>query len=86
MVAEFRGRRMLPSQIEWLHMYPHRLLVQQVLINMVKATQCPHCGRSKDDCKKLYGIHMFEPDMFNQHRPRCSIDLEEWKGEKEQAN
>jgi hypothetical protein len=52
--------------------FSHRRLVQQLLVEMVKATQCPHCKRNRQDCERLYGIkNLFESDVVDNKRPRC---------------
>jgi hypothetical protein len=59
---------------KWLEEYPHRLLVQKALIDMVKATQCNHCG--KIECKSK--LDTFPTTMFISEgyvSPRCSFDL-----------
>lgn len=61
-----------PSEI-WLAEFPHRILIWQVLNEMVKATQCSLCGRG--DCKvKNGGTHsVFMGEVYVP--PRCSFDL-----------
>jgi hypothetical protein len=65
---------MLPSQSEWINMYPHRILIQQVLMDMVKATQCPHCNLNHLDYIIPYGnqfIYKWNSDDLDSIRPSC---------------
>jgi hypothetical protein len=73
---------MLSSQTDMLNKYPHRVLIQQVLMDMVKATRCPHCGRGRTECLRKFGnlwAYMLEPDINVGQRPRCSVDLSDVK-------
>ena len=54
--------------------YPHHPLIQEVLIAIAKASQCPQCGAV--ECKtRLYRTFtsVFMPGDYVP--PRCTIDM-----------
>ena len=58
---------------QWLLEYPHRILIQQVLMDIAKVAQCQQCGsiECKTNRRTTHSISIGKWHV----PPRCSFDL-----------